>query len=596
MSPRKLRWLNQLVVNNLGGLMKSHDIRNTKFNLLYVGLVAVAFLIICGVALFAYWSYQSAVTELVVERDRELIQLSASRLKGELDKYADILESIAREPNIQQDNIVIRTRTLKDAGARLDVFDGGVILLDNLGKVIVAEPARPQVLGKDFSNRQYFSELLTGSSVFYSNAVQDGPGGSDVVVISTPVIGENGKFMGALAGMFLMDQSSISAFYASLVKLRLGQSGHTYVIDGEGRTLYRSGNTDENHTSRDLGWLNLNETIGALRTRDEENNDIVAAYSKIPSTPWILVSEDDWEILAGSSLNSGRLLLGILAAGMIIPALGVVMLMRLQNSEIIQKRQLNQDIEMSNRFQEMMLPGQIPVVPGWSIELKFYSSKEIRSEFHDLLLLPDGKLMVVAGRMEGNGMVCTFNIATLRAAFRSLAVLPLTPAEVMQRCNSLLMLEIQPGTRISCLYSILEPMNGRMIFVSAGTQQLAVSGIPTFTDTPQPGPHLGESWDSVFSQNEIVLNPEEFLVITSAGFLSARNKYMEVFGEKRMMEVLQTKLTNGKDYLSALEEVIQEIGIASRDDPLEYTLISLGRLPEEADLKPALQVDTRYMT
>ena len=59
-----------------------------------------------------------------------------------------------------------------------------------------------------------------------------------------------------------------------------------------------------------LKWLNLDESIGALRTRDEENHDIVAAFSRIPSTPWMLVSEDDWEILAGSTLKYGRLLLG----------------------------------------------------------------------------------------------------------------------------------------------------------------------------------------------------------------------------------------------------------------------------------------------
>jgi len=161
----------------------------------------------------------------------------------------------------------------------------------------VGEPARPQVLGKDFSSRQYFSELLTGSSAYYSNIVQDGPGGSEVIVISVPMIGENGKFMGALAGMFLVDQSAVSAFYASIVKLRLGQSGHTYILDGEGQTLYHSGMTGdiENHNIDDINWLNLEESIGALRTRDDENHDIVAAYSRIPSTPWLIISEDDWK-------------------------------------------------------------------------------------------------------------------------------------------------------------------------------------------------------------------------------------------------------------------------------------------------------------
>jgi len=95
------------------------------------------------------------------------------------------------------------------------------------------------------------------------------------------------------------------------------------------------------------------------------------------------------------------------------------------NTELIQKRRLNQDVEMANRFKEMIVPEQIPVLPGWSIALKFHTSLPLRTEFHDLMLLPDGKLMVVCGKIEGNGMVCLFNIATLRAALRTLAVLRL---------------------------------------------------------------------------------------------------------------------------------------------------------------------------
>ena len=225
-----------------------------------------------------------------------------------------------------------------------------------------------------------------------------------------------------------------------------------------------------------------------------------------------------------------------------------------------------------------MLPDQIPVLPGWNIALKFHSTQLMRSEFHDLLLLPDGKLMVVSGRMEGSGMICSFNIATLRAALRSLAVLPLTPAEVMRRCNSLLMLELQAGNRMSCLYSILDPLSGRMSYVSAGNQHPYFCSIPTSTNTIQSDPLLGESWDTEFSQKEIILKPEECVVFTSAGYINARNKYLELFGEMRVLEILGTSSTSGKGYLDALEEAVQEFTKASGEGSFEYTLNIFGEI------------------
>ncbi len=54
-------------------------------------------------------------------------------------------------------------------------------------------------------------------------------------MIAAPVRSPNGEFLGALAGMFRLGESAISPFYASIVRLRLGQSGNTYLLDGMGK-------------------------------------------------------------------------------------------------------------------------------------------------------------------------------------------------------------------------------------------------------------------------------------------------------------------------------------------------------------------------
>ncbi len=572
--------------------------KRLSFNRLYAGLLIIAFLVVSSVAIITYWSYQKTVSELVIERDRELIQLSASRLKEEMEKYTELLQAISRDPGLQNANIAVQTRTLKNASARLDVFDGGVLLLDNFGRVIAAEPSRPSTLGRDLSSRLYFSELLSGTSVYYSNAVADGPGLSQVIVISTPIIGENGKFLGALAGMFMVDQSSLSAFYASIVRLRLGQNGTTYVLDGEGRKLYQSGLTEGNEINRavSLQWLDVEADVGALRTRDEENNDIVAAYARIPSTQWVLVSEDDWGMLADSNLNFNRMLLGILAAGLIFPALGVVVLMRLQNSEFVQKRMLNQDVEISNRFQQMMIPDVIPVLPGWNIDVKFYTNRDVRSEFHDVLVLPDGKLMLVIGKMTGSGMVCALNIASLRAAFRTMAALSIPPSDALNQCNALIMQELQPGSRISCVFSILDPIYGTLTYAAAGPQQVFFCAEKMIPDGNQLNPDLGESWEIKYTQEVIALQQGDCLVFTTPGYGNDRNSFPNFSGEERPSQLPGQFSIPKKDALRALEATTRELVHESGNKVFEYTLILLERLPEVSDQKESEMISTSYLT
>ena len=84
------------------------------------------------------------------------------------------------------------------AGNRLLVFDGGAFLLNTFGQVVAAEPARPEILGQDWSDRDYFRQMLRSPKPVFSDIVGDGPGGAEVIVVAVPVTSSQGEFLGAL--------------------------------------------------------------------------------------------------------------------------------------------------------------------------------------------------------------------------------------------------------------------------------------------------------------------------------------------------------------------------------------------------------------
>ena len=77
-----------------------------------------------------YYAYQQVTEELVFERDQDLTRLSARQLATELAEYSDILTAIARTADIYQYNPTVQQAALKQAGNRLVVFDGGVLILN----------------------------------------------------------------------------------------------------------------------------------------------------------------------------------------------------------------------------------------------------------------------------------------------------------------------------------------------------------------------------------------------------------------------------------------------------------------------------------
>ena len=282
-------------------------------------------IILAAVGLVAYQAYERVVAELVLGRDRELAFLSSAQLKDSLASYSDALVSLARTPELRNNDASVQQTGLREASQRLAYFDGGLLTLDTFGKVVAAEPDRPEIVGQDWSDRDYFRQILYSRKPAFSDILQDGPEGEAVIVFAVPIVGDRDEFLGVLAGMFQLGAPMSSPFYGSIAKLRLGEAGRAYLVDGNGQVIYHS---DETLVGQDFSGQPsvqqvLGGNVGAVRTRDLGGLDIVAAYAPVPGTSWGLVIEDNWAMLSASDQKYGRFLLVLLAFGILVPALFV---------------------------------------------------------------------------------------------------------------------------------------------------------------------------------------------------------------------------------------------------------------------------------
>jgi len=282
--------------------------------------------ILVAVAVVIFYAYQQVTEDLVLERNQELTRLTAGQFMAELKEYADLLAAEARTSDIYGNDPVAQRDALKGARNRFAVFDGGVLILDTFGTVVAAEPERPEILGQNWSDHTYYrqmlrSQILGSPGLVFSDIVADGPDGAEVIVVAVPIIGPQGEFVGTIAGMFRVGATAVSAFYGDIVKLRIGESGSAYLVDGNGRLIYH---TDTDRIADDVSMQPIVQQVlsggmEAIRTSDFEGREIVASFAPVPGTSWGLVTQENWATLVHASRGYGQFLLLLLALGVLVP-------------------------------------------------------------------------------------------------------------------------------------------------------------------------------------------------------------------------------------------------------------------------------------
>ncbi len=305
--------------------------RSLRTKVLLLSLLPAAAMYLL-VAVMAYFAAQSVAEDLVLDRDRELARLSAAEVSVSLQEYPELLSGVARDLLIGGEGDAELTRALADNANRLTYFDGGVVLLDNLGRVVAALPEDAAAVGDDWSSRPTFRQIIQNpnrpafsdvETEERAEAPDDEP--SLALAIGVPVLTARNELRGVLVGRFRVGPDVLNPFYGTLLRLRLESKGEAHIVDGTGRLIYASTGDDPGESFGDhpVAAVALSGTSGALRTPTADGNEVLASYSPIPGTDWSLVIEEEWAALMAPLRRYAVGLALLLSLGIILPAVVV---------------------------------------------------------------------------------------------------------------------------------------------------------------------------------------------------------------------------------------------------------------------------------
>jgi serine phosphatase RsbU (regulator of sigma subunit) len=243
----------------------------------------------------------------------------------------------------------------------------------------------------------------------------------------------------------------------------------------------------------------------------------------------------------------------------------------------LMRQRYEQELRVARGIQQALLPKEAPTLEGWEVAAYYQPAKEVGGDFYDFFELPDGRLGLVVGDATGHGIPAALVMAAARSMLRAVAQASASPGDVLSRANEPLVMDIPPNMFVTCLYAVLDPESGHLVYANAGhdlpylrrrdsdAEELRARGMP-----------LGLMPGMSYEEKEVVLQKGESVLFYSDGLVEAHDSQRMMFGFPKLRTLVAEHVEQESLVGSLLEELYSFTGEGWEQED-DITLLTLRR-------------------
>jgi Stage II sporulation protein E (SpoIIE) len=280
-----------------------------------------------------------------------------------------------------------------------------------------------------------------------------------------------------------------------------------------------------------------------------------------------------WGLHLGSYTFSATFLLDTL--------LFLVLLFTVARQQMLERRrqaQVELEIKSAREVQQVLVPEDVPAIPGFSIASIYKPASELGGDFYQVIPLQNGAALIVVGDVSGKGLKAAMVVSLIVGTLRTLADYSQEPAEMLRGLNRRLIGRTHGGFA-TCIVMRVEA-NGNAVIANAGHFAPFRDGKELPLDGALP---LGIVPEAAYDELVFRLHENETLTFYTDGIVEARNAAGELFGFDRVRELSRAGS-------SAVTIADQASAFGQQDD---ITVLTLTRL---AATEPAHAAAVRLTT
>ncbi|HEV8130521.1 MAG TPA: PP2C family protein-serine/threonine phosphatase [Acidobacteriota bacterium] len=226
------------------------------------------------------------------------------------------------------------------------------------------------------------------------------------------------------------------------------------------------------------------------------------------------------------------------------------------------------EVNFALQVQRLLFPRTFPDGTGLEFSAECIPARGISGDYYDVLQMPDGRLAFAIADISGKGIPAAILMANLQALLRVLVDAGLPPGEVCCRLNHHLYQVTESSRFATLFYAEWNGNQRRLRYVNAG-HPLPILIRPDYgCALDKGGLPLGAFPQADFQVGEVLLQPQDMLVLYSDGIVEATGSQGTEFGKDRLEELVRSGRNRPLAQLreNILDEVTKWAGPEPQDD------------------------------
>jgi sigma-B regulation protein RsbU (phosphoserine phosphatase) len=242
---------------------------------------------------------------------------------------------------------------------------------------------------------------------------------------------------------------------------------------------------------------------------------------------------------------------------------------RLYEQVARQERRLERDLALARELQMRLLPHARPKLGNLDVAAKFVPARAIGGDLYDFIPYSMSRLGIVIGDVSGKGAPAAIYAALVSGILRSHAPIEPMPAEMLSAVNLSLAERRIEAQFVSIIYAVWDDESRtltvansglpRPIYVHGGKNEVVeATGLP-----------LGLFDEADYDEFKFRMKPGDMFVFFSDGMLDARSRTGEMFGRRRVEEIVASCAAKSADcVVDSLFNAVAEhsAGVETFDD------------------------------
>jgi serine phosphatase RsbU (regulator of sigma subunit) len=228
-------------------------------------------------------------------------------------------------------------------------------------------------------------------------------------------------------------------------------------------------------------------------------------------------------------------------------------------------------MESARTVQQVLIPNEIPSVPGFEIQCVYKPAGYVGGDFFQIIPIATGGILIAIGDVSGNGMAAAMTVSLLVGTLRTLAHYTQSPAEILASMNQRMLARSQGGFTTCLVLRVAEDCT--LTVANAGHLAPYLQGAELQLENGLP---LGLVAELVYPETIFQLPEDAQLTLVTDGVVEARDRTGELLGFERAA-VLSTQ---------PAESIARAAEVLGQED--DITVLTLAYRSAEAKRKAVL--------